>query len=76
MVRGALRVGSPLARVRGRPACDVAPLIEAIVGIGELMAAEARVIEVDVNPVIAAGATAIAVDALVILGDTESQGAI
>ena len=65
-----------LAGVRGRPACDVAPLIEAIVGIGELMAAAARVIEVDVNPVIAAGATAIAVDALLILGDSESQGAI
>jgi len=65
-----------LAGVRGRPACDVAPLIEAIVGIGELMAAAARVIEVDVNPVIAAGATAIAVDALLILGETESQGAI
>jgi acetyltransferase len=58
-----------LAGVRGRPACDEAPLIAAIVGIGELMAAAPRVIEVDVNPVIAAGASAIAVDAVIIMGE-------
>ncbi len=62
-----------LAGARGRPACDPAPLVAALVGIGELMTAVPRVVEIDVNPVIAAGAHAIAVDAVVILGD-ESGG--
>ena len=58
-----------LAGVRGRPACDETPLVEAIIGIGELMAMAPRVIEVDVNPVIAGSATAVAVDAVVIIAD-------
>jgi len=62
-----------LAGARGRPACDPAPLVAALTGIGELMAAVPRAIEIDVNPVIAAGARAIAVDAVVILGD-EARG--
>ena len=58
-----------LAGVRGRPACDDAPLVEAIVAIGHLIAGTPRVVEIDVNPVIAAGPRAVAVDALVIVGD-------
>jgi acetyltransferase len=58
-----------LAGVRGRPACDETPLIDAMIAIGELMAAAPRVIEIDLNPVIASGARAVAVDAVVILGD-------
>jgi hypothetical protein len=61
-----------LAGVRGRPACEDSPLVEAIVGIGDLMAAAPRVIEIDVNPVIAAGPHAVAVDGLIILGDAET----
>jgi acetate---CoA ligase (ADP-forming) len=60
--------GRLLAGPRGLPPCDDAPLVEAIVALGELMLAEPRVAEVDLNPVIAAGATAVAVDALVIAG--------
>jgi hypothetical protein len=59
--------GRLLAGVRGRPACDDTPLIEALTGIADLMIAFPRVVEIDVNPVIAAGAAATAVDALVIL---------
>jgi acetyltransferase len=63
-----------LAGVRGRPACDDAPIVHALVAIGDLIAAAPRVIEIDLNPVIAAGATALAVDAVVILGDPETGG--
>jgi len=59
-----------LAGVRGRPACDDAPLIAAIIALGDLIATCPRVIEVDVNPMIASGARAVAVDAIVIVGDT------
>ena len=67
-----LRVGLRsrlLAGVRGRPACDDAPLVDATVAIGGLIAAAPRIIEIDVNPVIASGPRAIAVDALVIVGE-------
>ncbi len=61
--------GRLLAGVRGRPACDDRPLIAAIVAVGDLIAASPRIIEIDVNPVIARSEGAVAVDALVILGD-------
>jgi hypothetical protein len=63
-----------LAGARGRVACEPAPLVEAIVGIGELMAAVPRVLEIDVNPVIAAGARAVAVDAVLIVGQDAGGG--
>ena len=56
--------------VRGRPACDEAPLIGAIVAVGDLISTAPRVIEIDVNPVIAAGGRAVAVDAVVILAES------
>jgi acyl-CoA synthetase (NDP forming) len=59
--------GRLLAGPRGLPRVDDARLVEAVVGLGELMLAEPRIREIDLNPVIAAGATAVAVDALVIV---------
>jgi acetate---CoA ligase (ADP-forming) len=58
-----------LAGVRGRPACDEAPLIDAIMAIGDLVASAPRLIELDVNPVIATGGRAVAVDAVAILAE-------
>lgn len=60
-----------LAGPRGLPACDIEPLVDAAVAVGELMLGEPRVLELDLNPVIAAGSSALAVDALVIVGDAE-----
>src|SRR5438094_642016 len=57
-----------LAGPRGLPAYDAGPLAEIIVAVSDVMCVEPRVQEVDVNPVIAAGASAVAVDALVIVG--------
>jgi hypothetical protein len=59
-----------LGGVRGRPACDEAPLVDAIMAIGDLMVTLPRLIEIDVNPLIAAGRRAVAVDAVVIVGES------
>jgi acetate---CoA ligase (ADP-forming) len=56
-----------LAGPRGLPAAATAPLAEAIHSVSNLICAEPRVIEVDLNPVISAGRVAAAVDALVVL---------
>lgn len=60
--------GRLLAGPRGLPACDEAPLVEMLLGVGDLMVAEARVLEIDLNPVIAAGRRAGAVDVVLIAG--------
>jgi acyl-CoA synthetase (NDP forming) len=70
--RGILREGLRprlLEGLRGRPPAEDAPLVEAIMGIADLIAGYPRVLEIDVNPLIAAGRRAIAVDALIILAD-------
>jgi acetate---CoA ligase (ADP-forming) len=56
-----------LAGPRGLPAVQPGPLVSAIRAVANLIAAEPRVAEVDVNPLIAAGADVVAVDALVIV---------
>lgn len=53
---------------RGLPPCEDAPLVDALVGVGALMCAEPRILEVDLNPVIAAGPRAVAVDVVLIVG--------
>jgi hypothetical protein len=53
---------------RGLPPVDRGPLAGAVRALGELMMAEAYVLEVDLNPIIAAGGRLTAVDALVIAG--------
>jgi succinyl-CoA synthetase beta subunit len=58
-----------LAGPRGLPACEDGPLVAILTALGALAVAEPCVLEVDVNPVIAAGASAVAVDALIIAGE-------
>ncbi len=63
-----LSVNKLLHGFRGRPRADVPALIDAIVAVGRYAEAHlAALVELDVNPVIvrAAGAGAIAVDALI-----------
>jgi len=69
--RAMLREGARerlLAGPRGLPAADDAPLVQTVLAVAALVCAEPRVREIDLNPVVAAGADAVAVDALVILG--------
>ena len=53
---------------RGIPACDEGPLVKMLLALGQLLDACPRIVELDLNPVIARGRTAVAVHALVILG--------
>ncbi|MEK7878459.1 MAG: acetate--CoA ligase family protein, partial [candidate division NC10 bacterium] len=53
---------------RGMPACDAGPLVRILLTLGRLLAACPRIAELDLNPVIARGGSAVAVDSLIILG--------
>ena len=58
-----------LAGPRGLRPVARAPVVAAIHAVAALMLAEPRLAEIDVNPLIAAGAEVVAVDALVIAAD-------
>lgn len=63
----ALKIGKLLAGVRGKPAADMVALSEAIARFSAMVAALADVIgEIDVNPIIAGPAGAMAVDCLTV----------
>ncbi|HEY3065805.1 MAG TPA: acetate--CoA ligase family protein [Methylomirabilota bacterium] len=61
--------GRLLAGARGLPRVDETALVRAVRAVSAFMAARRRVLEVDVNPVIAAGADVVAVDCVVIVGE-------
>jgi acetyltransferase len=57
-----------LAGPRGLPAVDPAALAHVLRAVSDLVVGEPRIAELDLNPVIAAGATVLAVDVLVVVG--------
>ncbi|MBI3748727.1 MAG: acetate--CoA ligase family protein [Chloroflexi bacterium] len=62
-----LRGARLLAGVRGAPPVDRDAVASMIVALGRLAVERADVLEVDLNPVVASGTGAVAVDALVVL---------
>jgi hypothetical protein len=65
-----LRIGALLRGFRGRPGADMDALLDAIGAIARYAEAEAsRLLELDVNPVIAGPSGTVAVDALIRLED-------
>jgi len=60
--------GRLLAGPRGLPASNGDALVEALLGVGDLMLAQPRILEIDLNPVIVTGREAVAVDVLLIAG--------
>jgi acyl-CoA synthetase (NDP forming) len=68
-----LRGARILGGVRGRPAVDRAALVGLIVALGQLGWERPELIEVDLNPVIAAEHGASVVDALIVLAEGESS---
>ena len=66
-----LRGARILGGVRGRPAPDRAAIVRLIVALGQLGWERPDLLEVDLNPVIAAEHGATAVDALVVLAGGE-----
>jgi acyl-CoA synthetase (NDP forming) len=62
--------GAPiLAGARGRPAVDRDAIADILVRLGALLEARPEIVEIDINPVIAAGSETVAVDALVVIED-------
>jgi acetate---CoA ligase (ADP-forming) len=61
--------------VRGRPGVDRAAIAEMLVALGRLGADRPDVLEVDLNPVMASSTGAVAVDALVVLEESDDAGA-
>jgi hypothetical protein len=52
---------------RGLPAWEIEPVAHALTAVSRLLVDHPRIHELDVNPLIARGADAIAVDALIVL---------
>ena len=59
--------GRLLQGVRGMPPCDPEPLVKILLAASRLLTDHPRIVELDLNPVIATGRKALAVDALLIL---------
>ena len=68
MLREGLRVRL-LAGPRGLPRVVDAAAVGIIEAMSRLLVAESRILEVELNPIIAAGHEAVAVDAVIIVGD-------
>jgi acyl-CoA synthetase (NDP forming) len=68
-----LRGARLLDGVRGRPAVDRTAVASMLVALGRLALERADIVEVDLNPVIAAASGAVAVDALVVLEAREGD---
>lgn len=67
-----LRIASLLQGYRGKPPADMAALVTAILAVQDCAIAEAgRLIELEINPLIATPDRAVAVDALIRLGETQ-----
>jgi len=62
-----IRAAKILGAVRGMPAVDKAALGRAIVGVAKAAADNPQITEIDINPLIVAGAKPIAVDGLIVL---------
>jgi hypothetical protein len=62
-----LRGAAVLRGVRGRPGVDLDSLAAFVTAVGDLLAADPAIVEIDCNPVIAGSGGVVAVDALVVL---------
>jgi succinyl-CoA synthetase beta subunit len=66
---GRLRLATLLAGWRGKPGADMEAVVRAVMAVAAYAAAEPRLIELDVNPLIATPSRAVAVDALIRLSE-------
>jgi len=68
------RTATLLGGVRGAAPCDEARLAAVLMGVGDLLADQPAIVELDVNPLVARGAETVAVDALIIVDHTPEGG--
>jgi acyl-CoA synthetase (NDP forming) len=66
---GSLRLAKLLAGWRGGPPADIDAVVRAVMAVAAYAGAEPRLIELDVNPLIATPGRAVAVDALIRLSE-------
>jgi acyl-CoA synthetase (NDP forming) len=69
------RKASLLRGFRGAPPCDESALAAVLEAVGGLLLDHPEIVELDVNPLIAAGERAVAVDALIIVTTPERRAA-
>ncbi len=62
-----IKMARALRGIRGQPAADLPALIDALVKLGDLILAEPRIVELDINPMIATDKGPIALDARVVI---------
>ncbi|MGB0575686.1 MAG: acetate--CoA ligase family protein [Alphaproteobacteria bacterium] len=63
-----------LGAVRGMPAADLDILCHALMAVGQVALDHPEIEEIDINPLIIRGSKAVAVDALIVLSDSEADG--
>jgi acetate---CoA ligase (ADP-forming) len=68
------RAGALVRGFRGAPPCDEGRLAAVLTGIGDLLVDHPEIVELDVNPLVARGAEATAVDVLTIVDHTADGG--
>ncbi len=64
------RVAQTLGAFRGAPAIDVEALVRVLVRVSEMVCELPQIVEMDINPIIADGAGAVAVDARIVIDPT------
>jgi acetyltransferase len=73
---GRTKAGVKLRGYRGRPALHEASVVNALVGLSNLMAdARGRIASIDVNPFLLNAKAGVAVDALVVLNNEAARSA-
>jgi acetyl-CoA synthetase (ADP-forming) len=68
-----IRAKAILGPFRGKPPVDKDKLADILIAVGDIGMKYDQVKEIDINPLIIAGAEPVAVDALVVLGDGSSK---
>lgn len=67
-----IRARKILDAVRGMPAVDRETLAASLIAVGRIALDHPEIAEIDINPLIVRGSRAVAVDALMVLGDGEA----
>ena len=68
---GEIRGSALLRGIRGRPPVDIAAVARIIESVSHLVAENPEIVEVDLNPVLATEAEAVAVDARMVIGEAK-----
>lgn len=68
-----IKTARALAGLRGQPAADMPRLVDALVKLGDLILAEPRIVELDINPLVATAGGPVALDARIVIHCAKSS---